>query len=201
MHLTKRTAFGLATIAALGAGLATGTASAHTGVGTASGFGAGFLHPILGLDHLAAMLAAGVWAGQLGGRARVALPGAFLALIAAGMALGMATPAFALTEVLILVSLAVIGLLIALEARLRTVWAAALVGLFALFHGHAHGPEVTEGVAGIEYMAGFALATAMLHGVGIGAVATLGARFRSVVRFAGAASALIGVALATGLVA
>lgn len=195
MHLTKRTAFGLATIAALGAGLATGTASAHTGVGTASGFGAGFLHPILGLDHLAAMLAAGVWAGQLGGRARVALPGAFLALIAAGMALGMATPAFALTEVLILVSLAVIGLLIALEARLRTVWAAALVGLFALFHGHAHGHEAPATASGLEYALGALAGTALLLVAGLAAqhpFGRLGARIAGLLALAGAGALAIG---------
>jgi urease accessory protein len=81
------------------------------------------------------------------------------------------------------------------------VWTgAAIVGAFAIFHGHAHGTEVAETTAGIEYMAGFALATAGLHAVGIGAALALGSRFRGLVRVAGAACAVIGVGLFAGMI-
>jgi len=179
MHLISRAVLGPGTASAAFLALSAGTAWAHTGVGETSGFIAGFTHPIFGLDHLLVMLAAGVWAGQHGGRARWALPAAFLALIAVGMAVGMATPAFALTEVLILLSLAVLGLLIALESRFRTVWAAGLVGLFAFFHGHAHGGEVPATASGLEYATGVLAATALLLAGGLAVqagLARIGAR-------------------------
>jgi len=189
MHLAKRKAFGLGAVAAIAIGAAA-PAWAHTGVGPASGFAAGVLHPVFGLDHLAVMLAVGIWAGQLGGRARFALPGAFLVLIAAGLALGMALPAVAASEALILLSLAAMGLLIALEARFRVVWAAGLVGLFAFLHGHAHGSEAPLAASGLGYAAGVMLATALPIGAGLAlqrGLRRLGSRLAGLTALAAAA--------------
>lgn len=167
MQLTKRGARALGVIAAIIPILAAAPAWAHIGVGPASGLAVGLLHPLFGLDHLLVMLAVGVWAGQLGGRARLALPLAFLCLIAVGMAIGMATPAAAASEALILLSLLAMALLVASEARFRTVWAAGLVGLFALFHGHVHGSEVPATASGLGYGLGVLAATALLIGAGL----------------------------------
>jgi urease accessory protein len=176
-------------------------AFAHVGIGTTSGFAAGFSHPLSGLDHMTVMIAVGLWAVLKGGKALWVWPAAFVGVMLVGGALGMAGVAMPFVEPGILASVVALGLLVALAIDLP-VWTGALViGLFALFHGHAHGTEVAESVAGATYMAGFALATAMLHGTGIAAATALGARFRSVVRFAGAACAVLGVVLAAGMIA
>jgi urease accessory protein len=171
-------------------------AEAHTLGGAAAGAGAGFAHPFGGLDHLLAMIAVGVWAAQLGGRAVWAVPSAFVAMMAAGGALGMTGIALPAVELGIVGSVVLVGLLVALSLRLQWGAAAALVGFFALFHGHAHGTEFVEASSPLAYTAGFALATAFLHALGIAgawmATQRIGAR---AVRAAGLAVALVGVGL------
>ena len=176
-------------------------AFAHVGVGSTASFTAGIAHPLSGLDHMAVMLAVGLWAALKGGRALWVWPVSFVAVMMVGGLLGMAHVPLPFVEPGILASVVVLGLLVALAADLPVWLGAAIVGIFALLHGHAHGSEVAETVGGVEYMAGFALATAGLHLVGI--VFALGlawAQMRSVVRLAGAACALLGVALAAGAV-
>jgi urease accessory protein len=121
----------LATFALAGAA----QSSAHT----AAEIGSGFLHPLLGIDHLLAMLAVGAWAAMLGRNAIGAIPGAFVLVMAFGYALAGAGVALPLVEATVLVSVLVLGVL--LLARIRmSVWAGmALAGLFALAHGQAHG--------------------------------------------------------------
>ncbi len=117
-----------------------------------------------------------------------------------GGALGMAHVPIPFVEPGILASVVALGLLVALAVDLPVWMGGVIIGLFALFHGHAHGTEVPETAAGLEYMAGFALATAALHLVGIGAGLGLGRlHYRAVIRAAGAACALIGVGLSAGL--
>ena len=175
-------------------------AFAHNGVGTAAGFAAGFDHPFSGLDHITVMIAVGLWAALKGGRALWLWPATFVGIMLVGGALGMAGIGVPFVEPGILASVVALGLLVALAVDLPVWTGALIVGAFAVLHGHAHGTEVPETASGIEYMAGFALATAALHGIGIGSVALFGRRFRTVVRFAGAACAVIGVGLATGVV-
>ncbi|OBQ65088.1 MULTISPECIES: HupE/UreJ family protein [Mesorhizobium] len=175
-------------------------AYAHVGVGTTSSFTAGFMHPLSGLDHMTVMIAVGLWAALKGGRASWAWPAAFVGVMLGGGALGMAHVPMPFVEPGILASVVALGLLVALAVDLPVSAGVAIIGLFALFHGHAHGTEVPENAGGLEYMAGFAVATVMLHAVGIAAGLSLGLRFRGLARVAGAACAAIGVGLAFGVV-
>lgn len=143
-----------------------GFAQAHPGHG--GGFASGFAHPLHGPDHLLAMLAVGLWAAQLGGRARWAVPAAFVGVMAVGGALGMAGAGLPLAERGIVASVLILGLLIAAAVRLPLAAGVAVVGIFALCHGYAHGAEMPETAAGAVYALGFAGATALLHGCGFG---------------------------------
>jgi urease accessory protein len=181
--------------------LAATPAFAHIGVGPTAGLAAGFAHPLTGVDHLTVMVAVGLWAALKGGRALWAWPAAFVGVMLIGGALGMAHFPLPFVEPAIMASVVALGILVAIAADLPVWTGAVIVGLFALFHGHAHGTEAAENLAGIQYMAGFASATALLHGVGIAIGLLLGQRFRPLVRFAGAGCAVVGVALATGMLA
>ena len=194
-----RSAFRTCSIAAAAFLGVAAPAFAHVGVGTTSSFSAGFGHPLSGLDHMTVMVAVGVWAALKGGRALWAWPLAFVGVMLAGGALGMAHVPIPFVEPGILASVVALGLLVALALDLPVSAGVAIIGVFALFHGHAHGTEVPENAGGLEYMAGFALATATLHAVGIGAGLASGLRFRGLVRAAGAACAAIGLGLAFGV--
>ncbi|MER8444427.1 HupE/UreJ family protein [Mesorhizobium sp. M1066] len=175
-------------------------AYAHVGIGTASSFTAGFMHPLSGLDHMTVMIAVGLWAAIKGGKAVLAWPAAFVGVMLVGGALGMLHMPLPFVEPGILASVVTLGLLVALAIDLPVSVGVAIIGLFALFHGHAHGTEVPENAGGLEYMAGFAIATLLLHGTGIAAGLGLGIRFRGLARAAGAACAAIGIGLAFGIV-
>ncbi|MEI9407483.1 HupE/UreJ family protein [Mesorhizobium salmacidum] len=175
-------------------------AYAHVGIGTTSSFMAGFTHPLSGLDHMTVMLAVGLWAALKGGKAIWVWPAAFVGVMLAGGAFGMLHVPLPFVEPGILASVVALGLLVALAIDLPVSAGVAIIGLFALFHGHAHGTEVPENAGGLEYMAGFAVATVLLHAIGIAAGMSLGLRFRGVARIAGAACAAIGVGLAFGVV-
>ena len=175
--------FHVARIAATAAALIalTGAAAAHTGHGDASGFTHGFTHPVGGLDHVLAMVAVGLYAALLGGRALWRVPASFVGVMAIGGALGMAGVNVLLAEIGIALSVIVLGSAVALRINLPTLGAMALVGFFAIFHGHAHGTEMPQDASGYTYAAGFMLATALLHGTGI----VLGLAFGQMGRLAG----------------
>jgi urease accessory protein len=175
-------------------------AFAHVGVGATSGFFAGLEHPLSGLDHMTVMIAVGLWAALKGGRALWVWPAAFVGVMLVGGALGIAHVPVPFVEPGILASVVALGLLVALAVDLPVWTGAIIIGAFALFHGHAHGTEVPETASGIEYMAGFAIATALLHAVGIAIAVALGTRFRSLVRIGGAACVAIGVGLIAGVI-
>ena len=175
-------------------------ASAHVGVGSTSSFAAGFSHPLSGLDHVTVMIAVGLWAALKGGKALWAWPAAFVGVMLVGGGLGMLHVAVPFVEPGILASIVALGLLVALAVDLPVAAGVAIVGVFALFHGHAHGSEVPENANGLVYMAGFALATASLHGVGIAAARGFGAKFRGLIRTARRAGVAIGAGLAFGLI-
>jgi urease accessory protein len=175
-------------------------AEAHLLGEQGAGFAAGILHPLSGLDHLLAMLAVGIWAAQLGGRAVWAVPAAFVGAMLAGGLLAIAGIALPLVEPGILGSVMLFGLLIAMAARVPTALGMAIVGLFALFHGHAHGTELPHAANPALYAAGFVIATATLHAAGL-VLAFLTARVapKMAVRVAGGAIAATGVALVAAL--
>lgn len=157
-----------AVIAATAALLAASPASAHVFGASGAGWTQGFLHPFGGIDHMLAMVAVGIWAAQLGRRAVWALPVAFPFVMAIGGALGAEGVPLPWIETGIAGSVAVLGLLIALAVRPPLGIAVALVGLFALFHGHAHGAGLPEAASPLLYGLGFVFATTILHGIGIG---------------------------------
>ena len=143
-------------------------AEAHTFGSQGAGLMAGLTHPFVGLDHLLAMIAVGIWAGQLGGRAVWLIPLTFVSVMAAAATLASFGLLLPLVEPAITCSVLVLGLLIAGSVCLPTSVGALLVGLFAVFHGCAHGLELPQAASPILYGAGFVLATALLHGLGIG---------------------------------
>ena len=145
-------------------------AEAHTFGSQGAGLMAGLTHPFVGLDHLLAMIAVGIWAGQLGGRAVWLIPLTFVSVMVAAAALASFGLLLPLIEPAIACSVLVLGLLIAGSVRLPTSVGALLVSLFAVFHGYAHGLELPQAASPILYGAGFVLATALLHGLGIGFV-------------------------------
>jgi urease accessory protein len=177
-------------------------AEAHTGVGATGGFAHGFMHPIGGLDHILAMVAVGIWAAQIGGRALWLVPSAFVATMMLGGALGMLGVGLPMVELGIVGSIILLGLLIGFRTRLPVVASMAIVGLFAIFHGHAHGTEAPIETSGALYALGFAAATTLLHVAGIVAVlgATRVARHTQAewgLRALGGCVAIAGVALLT----
>ncbi|MCC0040315.1 MAG: HupE/UreJ family protein [Brucellaceae bacterium] len=189
-------------LTALPAALAATPAFAHVNPAEHGSFAAGFSHPLTGADHMLAMVAVGLWAALLGGRALWQVPAAFVCAMLAGFGAGIAGLPLPFVEPMILASVIIIGLVAATASRLPAAPAMAMVGFFAFFHGHAHGGEIgTAGVA--SFAAGFVIATALLHwlgvalGMGIGRLAGIDAG-RSITRLAGAATALAGLWLVTG---
>lgn len=171
-------------------------AQAHPGFGSAGGFANGLAHPFTGWDHLAAMIAVGLWAAQRGGRALWMIPVAFVSVMTLGGFLGMAGLALPFVEKGIVASLLILGVLIAASLRLPLLLCVFLVGVFALFHGHAHGTEMPATAMGLVYGLGFVVATATLHLMGIALV--LFARQTAAVatiRYAGGAIAMYGLFL------
>jgi len=179
-------------------------AYAHTGVGETAGFMHGFSHPISGLDHILAMVMVGVLAFQLGGRAVWSVPTTFVLVMALGGALGIAGINLPFVEIGVALSVIVLGVIVALNIRASTAVAMGIVGLFAIFHGHAHGAEMPENAGGAAYAAGFMIATALLHVAGLGLgflIARLGERQGAfVVRTAGGLAAVAGVGILAGLI-
>jgi urease accessory protein len=182
---------GIGVLAAL---LIASTAQAHTFGASGGGLAQGFVHPFLGLDHLLAMLAVGLWAAQLGGRSRWAVPATFVTMMALGGLLAVSGVALPGVDAGIAVSVLVLGLFITTAARLPTLVGVMVVGTFALFHGHAHGTELPMQASEIAYGIGMLSASALLHGAGLslawmaqrgGVVAERGLRFAGVVIAAG----------------
>jgi len=178
-------------------------AFAHPGhAGDAAGLLSGFMHPVGGIDHILAMVAVGVFAFVLGGRALLLVPLAFVGMMALGFGLGVTGTDVPFVEFGIALSSIVIGAAAAWGKPMPVAAAMSLVGVFAIFHGHAHGAEMPANAAGLEYALGFMLATALLHLSGIGAalgVSKLAGRFgKPAAQLAGAAFALGGVGVLAG---
>ncbi|WP_037076425.1 HupE/UreJ family protein [Neorhizobium vignae] len=180
---------------------ATVPAFAHLNPAEHGSFLAGFSHPLFGADHILVMVAVGLWAAQIGtANNRNALwivPLAFVGTMAAGFLLALGGVSLPFVEPAILASVIGLGLLVATAVKLPVSAAAAVVGVFALFHGHAHGGELGSAGA-VRFGIGFMIATALLHSAGI-ALGLGIARFSPyIARILGAATALLGLSLAFG---
>ena len=166
---------------------------AHEQTGVGGGLAAGLLHPLTGLDHLVAMVAVGIWGAQLGGAAIWVLPIVFPLVMALGAVVGILKIGLPVPELVIALSALVLGLAVALRVRAQFVLAAAVVAVFAIFHGHAHGAELPSAANPLAYGCGFVVATGLLHAFGI----TIGALARwpggeRVIQGVGAAIAALG---------
>jgi urease accessory protein len=175
-------------------------AIAHEGAGVVGGFASGFSHPLFGWDHIAAMVAVGLWGAFLGAPAIWVLPVVFPMVMALGGALGIIGVPLPGVEIGIALSAIVLGLMVAFKVR-PSIWIAALiVGVFAIFHGHAHGTELPAAADGVAYAGGFVVATGLLHLSGITfGVLTKWRAGQVAVCALGAAIAVAGAAFLTGV--
>jgi urease accessory protein len=177
-------------------------AFAHTGHTDTSSLLHGFAHPIGGTDHVLAMLAVGLFAYVLGGRALWLVPLSFVGMMVVGFALGLWQTALPFVEIGIAVSSIAIGLAAALNRPMPPIAAMVLVGAFAVFHGHAHGAEMPNATATLSYASGFVLATAVLHLTGIAAgfaaAKLVGSRAKLVTQGAATLVAIGGIGLLAG---
>ncbi len=174
---------------------------AHTEAGVAGGLISGFLHPLTGPDHLVAMVAVGLWGAFLGAPAIWLLPVVFPLVMTIGGVLGVLGIPLPAVELGIACSAIVLGLVVAFAARPPLWIAAVIVGVFAIFHGHAHGAELPEAADPVAYAIGFVTATGLLHlaGIALGLLVRWPAG-RIAVRAAGGAIAAAGVVFLVGTV-
>jgi urease accessory protein len=185
--------------------LLSSSAFAHTDVGSTSGFIHGLSHPISGIDHILAMVAVGIFAANLGGRAIWAVPLTFISLMGVGGVLGISGVPVPFVELGIAFSIIVLGLAIGVQCDWPVAAAMTLGGVFAIFHGHAHGTETVD-AAGAEYAAGFVIASGLLHligigiGLGIARAAMTMANGRRITQIGGGVIAVLGVGVLMNIV-
>lgn len=143
------------------------TAHAHVETGVAGGLASGLLHPVLGIDHLIAMVAVGLWGAQLGAPAIWLLPITFPLVMAVGALLGVAGIALPAVETGIALSALALGAAVLCNWRPSLLLATPLIAIFGLLHGHAHGTELPGAANPLAYGVGFVIATGLLHLAGI----------------------------------
>jgi urease accessory protein len=184
----------VALVAAIAVILAPRSAFAHTGVSPAHDLLHGLAHPLTGLDHLLATFAVGLWAAQRGGRAIWIVPTAFVLAMTVGASLGISRVAIPFVEPAIVISVLILGVFIAAAVKLPLSISAAIVGLFAIAHGYAHGTEIPATASGLTYTLGFIAATIVLHATGISVGLALQRLHSSqLVRYTGAAIVVCGL--------
>ena len=165
------------------------------------GFLSGLVHPVLGYDHLLAMLSVGILSAQIGGRAIWTVPATFVAMMGVGGALGLINIGLTFTELGIALSLVILGIIIAVERRLSVRVAMIGVAFFAIFHGYAHGTEIPQTAEPVAYALGFMTGTALIHiaGVVIGDIAQHYERGKLLLRVGGALISIVGVLFVFGV--
>jgi urease accessory protein len=186
----------LTAVAALATAGFSSAALAHVGDHSHMGFTEGLLHPFSGLDHVLAMVAVGLWASQLGGRALWLLPLTFPVVMAVGAAMGFGGVALPWVEIGITASVLMLGAAVALTLRPTLAVSLPLIALFAALHGYSHGVELPASASALSYAAGFIAATLVLHLIGIAfglAAGRLPVRYAT--RTAGGAIAALGAVL------
>ena len=159
------------------------------------GFLSGLTHPVLGFDHFLAMLSVGILSAQMGGRAIWAVPLTFVSVMAIGAFIGINAIALPGVEYGIALSVLILGFALAMEKKLVPIWAMICVGIFATFHGHAHGTEMPKIVSPAIYALGFLMGTAGIHlaGVLVGVVSGRTAKGSDLLRYVGAGISGVGV--------
>lgn len=165
------------------------------------GFMVGLTHPVLGFDHLLAMVSVGILSAQMGGRAIWTVPAAFVSVMVVGGILGITQIGLIAVEFGISLSVLALGVALAAEKKLPTIWAMIFVAIFGVFHGHAHGTEMPYIANPVYYALGFVLGTAGLHiaGVIIGFFSTRTTKGIMLLRFAGSGIAGIGLYILVGV--
>jgi urease accessory protein len=198
MHSHARTPILILSLALISAA---SPALAHSGGNLTGGLLSGFTHPILGPDHVAAMVAVGIWGAFLGRTAIWVLPVIFPLVMAFGGVLGILGVPLPAVEIGIAASAIVIGGMVAFAARPPMWIAAVIVGAFAIFHGHAHGTELPASANAAAYAIGFVISTGLLHLAGIAfGLLVRWPQGRIAVRAAGGVIAVTGLGFLTGLV-
>ena len=180
---------------------AAAAASAHSDSADAGGFLSGYIHPLSGLDHLLAMVAVGIWGATLGRPLIWALPIAFPLMMVVGGVLGIARVPLPFVQAGVATSVIALGLAIALAWRAPIPASIAIVAVFAIFHGHAHGTELPSTGQPAAYAAGFVVSTGLLHlaGIAIGLLKSL-SYGEKLLRAAGAAIAATGAWILLGVI-
>ncbi len=201
-HLNMRrpspSASRFALLLGLAAAISPGLALAHAGHGEQASLMAGLLHPLTGIDHLLAMLAVGLWAAQLRNRAAWVLPALFPAAMVGGAALAVGGIALPAIEPLIALSVIVLGAAVMARVTVPLAASSALVAVFAVAHGYAHGAELPAGASAAGYAAGFIATTVGLHLAGLAIGLADQRRRGTLVRIGGTAIAASGLALLLG---
>ena len=174
------------------------TAGAHTLATDGAGFIGGLAHPFMGLDHILAMIAVGLWAVQIGGSALWRLPLSFIVMMAVAALIGASGVNMPSLELLIAASVVCLGLMLVFAIRLPVNASMGLVGLFAVFHGYAHGLEMPQAESALFFGSGFVLATALLHLTGI-ALGKIAYRQHLLSRISGVMIAIAGLYLVTAV--
>ena len=166
------------------------------------GFLSGLVHPVLGYDHLLAMLSVGILSAQIGGRAIWTVPATFVSVMAIGGVLGLIDIGISITEIGIAFSLVILGSIIASERRLPIVLAMIGVGFFAIFHGYAHGTEMPQTAEPVAYAFGFLTGTALIHiaGVLVGDISKRYQRGPQVLQVGGGLIAIVGLLFVFGVI-
>ncbi|WP_404361267.1 HupE/UreJ family protein [Methylotuvimicrobium sp. KM1] len=174
-------------------------AQAHTFGAEGAGFAEGFIHPFIGVDHLLAMLAIGIWAVQLGHKALWRLPAAFVGTMSLAALLASYGPVLPLLELAIAATVLFLGIILMFSVRLPIAAGMLIAGLFASVHGYAHGLEMPQAASPLFYGAGFIAATSLVHAFGI-TMAVLIKRQLWLTRAGGLAIAATGLYLATATI-
>lgn len=164
----------------------------------------GFTHPVLGPDHLLAMLSVGILSTQIGGRAILTVPAAFVTFMAIGGLVGLAYGGIPMEaiELGIAASVLILGSIIALGRRMPVLVAMAAVGFFGTMHGYAHGVETPAIAEPVLYALGFLSGTATIHlaGVLIGEVALKYRAGVPALRTSGGVIAMLGALFLVGVI-
>lgn len=166
-----------------------------------SGFESGAVHPLLGLDHLLAMIAVGIISMRFNGKSALLVPGAFIVFMVIGGLFAVGGMSFPFVEAGIALSVLVFGIMIALKRSLHIAAALFFTAMFALFHGHAHGSEMPNIASFYTYAGGFVLSTALLHVTGAATAYFAKKTYltNNILRFAGAGVGIYGLLLSLNL--